>query len=116
MQKPRTIRIRWHADHPPRPLGCRWCGHPPYAHDAGSLPHRRHHQWEHPTNAQVRARLDARRRLALSGSFPAPPALRPSARVRPAVRPQLPACASTPPGRRPDIGLPRHQTHRQEAA
>ncbi|MEU8265838.1 hypothetical protein AB0B89_01620 [Sphaerisporangium sp. NPDC049002] len=115
MSKPRTIRVRHHA--PPRPLGCRWCGHPPYAHDAGSLPHR-HHQWEHPTNAQMRARLDARRHLALSGSFPAPPASRPPERVRPAVRPQPPACASTPPGRRrtPDIRLPQNLKHRQEAA
>lgn len=67
---PRPIRVRWHADQPPMPLGCRWCGHPPYAHEATSLPHRAHHHWEQPTPAQVHARMTARRRLNLS-SHPA---------------------------------------------
>ncbi|MEV6979746.1 hypothetical protein AB0M95_00520 [Sphaerisporangium sp. NPDC051017] len=59
------------------PLGCRWCGHPPYAHDAASLPHRRHHEWEQPTAAQMRARLDARRRLGLCDSLPSAAPVRP---------------------------------------
>ncbi|MEU8201562.1 hypothetical protein [Streptosporangium sp. NPDC049046] len=39
----KIIRVRWHAERPPSPLGCRWCGHPPYAHNAASLPHRPGH-------------------------------------------------------------------------
>ncbi|WP_424528525.1 hypothetical protein ACOZ38_02500 [Sphaerisporangium viridialbum] len=77
MTKARAIRIRWQADRPPLPLGCRWCGHAPYAHDASSLPHRRHHQWEQPTVAQVHARLATRRRLGLCASFPAAAPTRP---------------------------------------
>ncbi|MEV6982427.1 hypothetical protein AB0M95_14360 [Sphaerisporangium sp. NPDC051017] len=67
------------------PLGCRWCGHPAYAHDASSLPHRRHHQWEQPTPAQMRARLDARRRLGLGGSLPVAAPVRPLRLHPPAV-------------------------------
>ncbi|WP_406311727.1 hypothetical protein OHA77_23850 [Streptosporangium sp. NBC_01639] len=62
---PRITRVRWHAEQPPTPLGCRWCGHPPYAHDAATLPHRPGHQWEQPTNPQVRARMAVRRHLGL---------------------------------------------------
>ncbi|MEV4747919.1 hypothetical protein AB0K21_16205 [Streptosporangium sp. NPDC049248] len=62
--------MRWHTDRPPMPLGCRWCGHPPYAHEAASLPHRAHHHWEQPTPAQVHARMTIRRRLDLSGRPP----------------------------------------------
>lgn len=29
MSKIRTIRVRWGAEAPPLPLGCRWCGHAP---------------------------------------------------------------------------------------
>ncbi|MBB4937859.1 hypothetical protein FHR32_002164 [Streptosporangium album] len=64
---PRIIRVRWHAEQPPAPLGCRWCGHPPYAHDAATLPHRPGHLWDQPTSAQVHARMAARRRLGLCG-------------------------------------------------
>ncbi|MEU8038869.1 hypothetical protein [Streptosporangium sp. NPDC049078] len=67
---PRPIRVRWHADQPPMPLGCRWCGHPPYAHEAASLPHRAHHHWEQPTPSQVHARMTVRRRLNLSSRPP----------------------------------------------
>ncbi|MFF5108326.1 hypothetical protein [Streptosporangium sp. NPDC000509] len=67
---PRPIRVRWHADRPPMPLGCRWCGHPPYAHEAASLPHRARHHWEQPTPAQVYARMTVRRRLNLSSRPP----------------------------------------------
>ncbi|GAA3020287.1 hypothetical protein [Streptosporangium longisporum] len=68
----KIVRVRWHAERPPSPLGCRWCGHPPYAHDAASLPHRPGHLWEQPTPAQVRTRMAARRRLGLCGRLPAP--------------------------------------------
>ncbi|MEU4836020.1 hypothetical protein [Streptosporangium sp. NPDC023615] len=68
----KIVRVRWHAGQPPSPLGCRWCGHPPYAHDAASLPHRPGHLWEQPTPAQVRTRMVARRRLGLCGRLPAP--------------------------------------------
>ncbi|WP_329086648.1 hypothetical protein [Streptosporangium sp. NBC_01469] len=73
---PKIIRVRWHAEQPPSPLGCRWCGHPPYAHDAASLPHRPGHLWEQPTPAQVRTRMTARRHLGLCGRLPSavPPA------------------------------------------
>ncbi|GII88301.1 hypothetical protein Ssi03_62910 [Sphaerisporangium siamense] len=81
----RAVRVRWSADTPPKPLGCRWCGHPPYSHDATSLPHRRAHQWEQPTPAQMRARMASRRRLGLCASFPSAPA-RPVAVHPPAGR------------------------------
>lgn len=109
---PRLVRIRHHADTPPKPLGCRWCGHPPYAHDASSLPHRRHHEWEHPTTVQMRARLDARRRLGQCGPVPVPVPERPL-RIHPPVVPvrlgrhtrtPLMAAADSPPGRRPPTG------------
>lgn len=106
---PRLIRVRHHADTPPKPLGCRWCGHPPYAHDAKTLPHRRHHQWEHPTTAQMRARLDARKRLGLYGPIPAAAPARPVKVHPPAVAPRLgrhpgPTAPATPRGlgRAPD--------------
>ncbi|GII87030.1 hypothetical protein Ssi03_50200 [Sphaerisporangium siamense] len=104
---PRVIRIRHRADTPPKPLGCRWCGHPPYAHEAASLPHRRVHHWEQPTPAQVRARMASRRRLGLCASFPAGPA-RPAAVHPPAgtrsVRPgRLVEAAAYGRGRAPDI-------------
>jgi len=70
MAKVKAIRIRWHSDFPPLPLGCRWCGHAPYAHEAHSLPHRRDHLWEQPTSRQVCARMAARRRLGLNGRLP----------------------------------------------
>ncbi|GGK74873.1 hypothetical protein Sme01_34490 [Sphaerisporangium melleum] len=108
---PRLVRIRHGADAPPKPLGCRWCGHPPYAHDAQSLPHRRRHEWEHPTNAQMRARLDARRRLGLCGTPPASPARPPvhplaTASVRPSKT--APARPSTTASVRPSTAVPGH--------
>ncbi|MFI6450038.1 hypothetical protein ACIBF6_00640 [Streptosporangium amethystogenes] len=99
---PRPIRVRWHADRPPMPLGCRWCGHPPYAHEAASLPHRAHHHWGQPTPAQVHARMTTRRRLNLSGHPPTP------------HRPLVPPPPTTRPGRPPATfprqspGFPQH--------
>ncbi|WP_343969077.1 hypothetical protein, partial [Streptosporangium amethystogenes] len=91
---PKIIRIRWHAEQPPTPLGCRWCGHPPYAHDAASLPHRPTHLWEQPTPAQVRARMTARRRLGLCGRLPAP-----AMSTTMAPRPTSRSLAGSPTGR-----------------
>ncbi|GII63287.1 hypothetical protein Skr01_33720 [Sphaerisporangium krabiense] len=122
---PRLVRIRHRADAPPKPLGCRWCGHPPYAHDAGSLPHRHGHEWEHPTTAQMRARLDARRRLGLAGRFPAAVPARPAAVHPPAAAPRLarharPAVPAIPRGvgRAPDTPPPvgAREPHRVGAA
>lgn len=104
----RIVRIRWHAEQPPSPLGCRWCGHPPYAHDAASLPYRPGHLWEQPTPAQVRTRMMARRRLGLCGRLPSavPPvstALTISAAPNPfttvTARPASHPFAGSPPGR-----------------
>ncbi|MEU4830715.1 hypothetical protein [Streptosporangium sp. NPDC023615] len=99
--------MRWHADRPPMPLGCRWCGHPPYAHEAASLPHRAHHHWEQPTPAQVRARMAARRRLDLSGR---PPVATP---VRSIPGPAVPAA---PPVRTSEGSPGRHRRAEQPVA
>ncbi|MGS2646659.1 hypothetical protein [Streptosporangium sp. LJ11] len=95
---PRPIRVRWHANRPPMPLGCRWCGHPPYAHEAASLPHRAHHHWEQPTPAQVHARMSVRRRLNLSSR---PPVTTP---IRTIPGPAIPG--STAPGPMTPTALP----------
>jgi hypothetical protein len=117
----RIIQVRWHAEQPPSPLGCRWCGHPPYAHDAASLPHRRDHLWDQPTPAQVRTRMAARRRLGLCGRpLPAVPdivTVRPpkphqptvspgsrGRRSRPAVAAAVPYGRESPPGVRSPSG------------
>ncbi|MEU8202746.1 hypothetical protein [Streptosporangium sp. NPDC049046] len=97
---PRPIRVRWHADRPPMPLGCRWCGHPPYAHEATSLPHRARHHWEQPTPAQVHARMTVRRRLGLSGH---PPVATP---IRAIPAPTPPAVS---PVRLPEVSPGRHR-------
>ncbi|RCG17417.1 hypothetical protein DQ384_39775 [Sphaerisporangium album] len=100
----RVIHVRWGADAPPLPLGCRWCGHPPYAHDASSLPHRRHHQWEQPTLAQMRRRLDARRRAGLCASLP------PVAAVRPLIA-EPPATARRGRHARPGPATTQYERH-----
>lgn len=105
----RPLRIRWHAEHPPTPLGCRWCGHPPYAHDAASLPHRARHEWEQPTAAQVHARMAVRRRLGLCGRSPA------ATPLHPLPRPE-PSAARTPPRPEPQMASPdRHRRPEQPA-
>jgi len=119
----KIIRVRWHAERPPSPLGCRWCGHPPYAHDAASLPHRPGHLWEQPTPTQVRTRMNARRRLGLCGRPPAPSApatatprppshpltSSPAIRGRHARPATPPYGRESPPGTRPG----RRETHRK---
>lgn len=124
---PRPIRVRWHANRPPMPLGCRWCGHPPYAHEAASLPHRAHHHWEQPTSAQVHARMAVRRRLNLSGrpipgptapvAFPTrPPEVFPGRHRRPeqaVTTAAVPYRRGRPPTPRPPSG--KHTPYRQGA-
>lgn len=83
----RRTSVRHAATRPPLPLGCRWCGHPPYAHQASSLARDPHHLYEPPTTTQMRCRADVRRRLGLAGRFPAPA---PARYVRPAVASMLP--------------------------
>ncbi|MBP2704615.1 hypothetical protein JOL79_12400 [Microbispora sp. RL4-1S] len=85
-----TIRrtyVRHHTARPPLPLGCRWCGHPPYAHEADSVPSRPRHVYEPPTTVQMRRRGEVRRRLGLTGRFPVP---EPARCVRPPMSPMLP--------------------------
>ncbi|GAA3443946.1 hypothetical protein [Planomonospora venezuelensis] len=122
MSKVRAIRVRWRADAPPLPLGCRWCGHAPYSHEARSLPHRRDHLWEQPTPAQVHARTTARRRLGLGGPVP-PAAPRCPLEVRPPAVPEarpgfrarpVPAAAVHGRGRSPDgVSPPSREPYRR---
>ncbi len=99
----RILRIRHGADTPPRPLGCRWCGHPPYAHDDQAALPGRPHSWTHPTNRQMAARLTLQRRLGLCGAFPSAPPSRPLRVAPPAgVRIGRPGAAAPGRGRSPD--------------
>lgn len=124
MSKIRAIRIRWGAEKPPLPLGCRWCGHAPYAHDAHALPHRRDHQWEQPTPRQVCARMATRRRLGLCGPMPAAVPSRPLKTHPPTTAPQLRSSRHTRPttvapgrGHSPDAFPPRrHDPYRREVS
>ncbi|WP_433351712.1 hypothetical protein ACQP25_01730 [Microtetraspora malaysiensis] len=81
----RRTRVRHQANRPPLPLGCRRCGHPPYAHQPDSLGHAPHRLYEQPTVAQMRRRGEVRRRLGQC-RLPAPAQPR---HARPA-RPMLP--------------------------
>lgn len=53
--------IRWPDQRPPTPFGCRWCGDEHRHHGRQYLPGRGVHGWEQPTEAQVLARMRARR-------------------------------------------------------
>lgn len=79
----RVIRMRFSGDRPPAPLGCRWCGHSPYAHDDRCLPHRQAHAYERPTPAQFRARLAEWWRLGFAGRLSASAEVRPPGETRP---------------------------------
>ncbi|SDI50378.1 hypothetical protein SAMN05421505_1613 [Sinosporangium album] len=59
-----VVRVRWTADRPPTPTGCRWCGHPAAAHPNAELPHRPQHAYAPPTTAQAHARSLVWRHLA----------------------------------------------------
>lgn len=52
--------VRWPEGRPPTPFGCRWCGFPG-PHGRMYLRGRGMHSWERPTEAQIKARMLARR-------------------------------------------------------
>ena len=56
--------IRWPNGSPAMPSGCRWCGMAERSHPFGPtwLPGRGLHHWEPPTQAQIKARMLARRK------------------------------------------------------
>ncbi|MFJ4703174.1 hypothetical protein ACIP5N_33995 [Streptomyces sp. NPDC088768] len=53
--------IRWTTAEPPTPYGCRWCGTERAHHGMQYLRGRGVHGWEQPTQAQILARMKARR-------------------------------------------------------
>lgn len=60
--------IRWPHGAAPTPSGCRWCGIPEYGHMQRWLPRRGFHEWEQPTQAQIKARMIARRAARKRGA------------------------------------------------
>lgn len=58
--------IRYPADRPPPPFGCRWCGTEHGGHGRRWIPGKGIHRWEQPTNAQILARMRARRAARLN--------------------------------------------------
>ena len=54
-----SARIRHHTA--PSPYGCRWCGEDRHQHGRSWVGSRGIHSWEQPTNAQIKARMHARR-------------------------------------------------------
>lgn len=53
--------VRWPSGSQPTPNGCRWCGWARGGHERMWLPGRGLHGWEQPTQAQILARMRARR-------------------------------------------------------
>lgn len=53
--------IRWPNGSPATPFGCRWCGTERGHHGRSWIPGRGIHVWEQPTQAQIKARMLARR-------------------------------------------------------
>jgi hypothetical protein len=54
--------IRWPDGRPPTPFGCRWCGIARgWDHCQLWIPGRGFHVWQQPTQAQIKARMLARR-------------------------------------------------------
>lgn len=53
--------IRYPDGQPPTPFGCRWCGTHRHHHGRSWSPARGMHAWERPTDAQILARMQARR-------------------------------------------------------
>ncbi|MER6534377.1 hypothetical protein ABT215_11300 [Streptomyces sp900105755] len=53
--------FRWTPDRLPTPFGCRWCGTERGHHGRQYLRGRDVHTWEQPTQAQIKARMLARR-------------------------------------------------------
>ncbi|WP_372352601.1 hypothetical protein [Streptomyces sp. KL116D] len=56
-----AVRIRWPDGRPPIPFGCRWCGIEHSGHGRRYHTARGGHSWEQPTQAQILARMKARR-------------------------------------------------------
>lgn len=54
--------VRYPDGQPPTPYGCRWCGDERHHHGRQYLRGRGGHGWEPPTDAQILARMRARRR------------------------------------------------------
>jgi hypothetical protein len=54
-------QIRWPHGTTPTPFGCRWCGREERAHGCWYMPRRGFHTWVQPTQAQIKARMLARR-------------------------------------------------------
>ncbi len=57
--------IRHPNGQPPTPFGCRWCGTDQHGHGHTWTPSVGMHAWERPTNAQILARMQARRHTRL---------------------------------------------------
>ncbi|UDM00030.1 hypothetical protein [Streptomyces longhuiensis] len=53
--------IRWPNGRPPTPSGCRWCGTEQSGHGRRWTPGHGIHAWMQPTQAQILARMKARR-------------------------------------------------------
>lgn len=51
---------------PPVPSSCRWCGQEQGSHGQWWRPGKGYHQYEHPTQAQIKARMQARRKARLN--------------------------------------------------
>lgn len=51
---------------PPDPSACRWCGQPQGTHGQWWRPGKGYHQYETPTQAQMKARMVARRNARLN--------------------------------------------------
>lgn len=58
--------IRWPDGSPATPFGCRWCGIEESGHGRRWMPGHGMHSWERPTEAQIKARMLARRNARTS--------------------------------------------------
>ncbi|WP_176710334.1 hypothetical protein [Streptomyces sp. Wb2n-11] len=69
-QDPATGMLHGHVRHPdgnpPVPYGCRWCGTAQGGHGRRWKPGQGMHAWEQPTQAQIKARMLARRNARLT--------------------------------------------------
>lgn len=62
--------IRHPNGQPPTPFGCRWCGTEQRGHGRRWKPGAGLHTWQRPTNAQIIARMTARRAARLNAAPP----------------------------------------------
>jgi hypothetical protein len=60
--------IRYPDGTAPTPFGCRWCGTEQGGHGRRWMPGKGLHRWEQPTEAQVKARMLARRAARTDGA------------------------------------------------